>query len=287
LASTGDPGSRPQEGFAAFVCELEERRATARSPENWVVQASVPSTNGLARRIVADYGLDGLDVVPAWFLALEQTAGRGRGENRWASPSGAGVYASRILTAGSAGELETLPLLVGIGLCRALVPLLSSPCGLKWPNDLMVAVSGAAESGAKAWKKIGGILIEAVIRPDEPPIAVLGFGVNHGNQGDGQSLLPDTATALADHAREPVSLAELAVRLIGGVEEELAHLGDADYAVRSYRELSVHRPGDRLSCRVGGERIEGDFLGFDERGWLRLSSGGKEITLGAVEGIEG
>jgi len=271
------------EDFDQFVRELERARQgrEGTGPDSWVALANVPSTNRLARRIISDYENDGLDAVPAWFLAFGQSAGRGRGENRWASPRGAGVYASRILPLPGAEKLQTLPLLVGVGLCRALSGLLpGASCRLKWPNDLVVPGNGAA-------RKIGGILIEAVVRPGEGAVAVVGFGVNRGDDGrEGDEGLPPTATTLARAGGSEVSLAELAWRLIEGVERELAHLGEAEYAATSYRELAIHQPGDRLALRVGDQRLEGTFAGIDDRGRLLLESGGERRALAAAEVIE-
>lgn len=264
-------------GFARFVGELTRSREGRRGlgPDNWAVLASVPSTNRLARRLIADYEGDGLTPVPAWFLAYAQSEGKGRGENRWASPAGAGVYASRVLPVASPDLLQTLPILAGLGLCRALSALLAAPCRLKWPNDLVIAAEGSS------WRKIGGILIEAAVQPGEPAVAVVGFGVNHQA---GESL-PAGATS-AEGEGADVGLADLAWDLVAGVERELGHLGDAAYATRGLRELSIHQPGDRLACRVGGERVEGTFLGFDDRGLLRLETAGGERVLSAAEVIE-
>lgn len=272
------------EDFEQFVRELERARQgrEAAGPDSWVALASVPSTNRLARRIIVDYENDGLDAVPAWFLAFAQSAGRGRGENPWASPRGGGIYASRILPVGEAERLQTLPLLVGVGLCRALSPLLpGASCRLKWPNDLVIPEQGAA-------RKLGGILIEAVVRPGEGAVAVVGFGVNHqaGRGGGEEGQLPPTATTLARAGGVPVRLAELAWRLIDGVERELVHLGEAEYAATAYRELAVHRPGDRMVVRVGEERLEGTFAGLDDRGRLLLESNGQRRALAAAEVIE-
>lgn len=263
--------------FERFVRELTRSRQGRRDlgPDNWVTLASLPSTNRLARRLIADYQNDGLDPVPTWFLAFEQTEGKGRGENRWASPPGAGVYASRILPVAALELLQTLPVLAGLGLCRALSPFLSSPCRLKWPNDLVVAADG------RSWRKIGGILIEVAVQPGEPIAAVVGFGVN---QREHESL-PEGATS-AEEEGAGTSLDDLAWELIAGVERELLHLGDAAYATRGLEELSIHRPGDRFACRVGGERVEGTFLGFDEHGLLRLDVDGGERVLSAAEVVE-
>jgi BirA family biotin operon repressor/biotin-[acetyl-CoA-carboxylase] ligase len=272
------------EDFEQFVRELERARQgrEATGPDSWVALASVPSTNRLARRIIADYESEGLDAVPAWFLAFAQSAGRGRGENRWVSPRGGGVYASRILPVGEAERLQTLPLLVGVGLCRALSPLLpGASCRLKWPNDLVIPAPGTA-------RKVGGILIEAVVHPGEGSVAVVGFGVNlqEGRGGGEEGRLPPAATTLARAGGVPVSLAELAWQLIEGVERELVHLGEMAYAAAGYRELAVHHPGDRMAVRVGEERLEGTFAGIDDRGRLLLESGGARRALAAAEVIE-
>ena len=64
---------------------------------------------------------------------------------------------------------------------------------------------------------------------------------------------------------------------------QLDHLGDAGYAARLYAEHSLHRPGDRLRCHAGEETVEGTFLGFDRRGFLRLEVAGREMQLAAGE----
>lgn len=263
--------------FERFVRDLMRSREGRRDlgPDNWVALESLPSTNRLARRLIADYEADGLLPVPAWFVAYEQTEGKGRGENRWASPAGSGVYASRVLPVASPDLLQTLPILTGLGLCRALSALLASPCRLKWPNDLVVAVEGPS------WRKVGGILIEAAVQPGEPVVAVVGFGVNHR----ADERLPAGAASAEGEGAE-MGLADLAWALVAGVERELAHLGDAGHATLGLEELSIHRPGDRLACRVGGERLEGTFLGFDDRGLLRLEVDGEERVLSAAEVIE-
>jgi BirA family transcriptional regulator, biotin operon repressor / biotin---[acetyl-CoA-carboxylase] ligase len=262
--------------FDRYVAGLERRRGR-RGPENLVVLSRVDSTNAIARAIVAEYQNEAQTLQPLLVLALEQSGGRGRQGRSWSSPRGQGVYATRVVAAGDPANLQTLPLLVGVGLCRALAPHLPVPCRLKWPNDLLVEVGGER-------KKIGGILIEASVRPGEEALAVVGFGVNYLHAaGD----LPAAATSLALLGGGVVSLEDLTWDLVAGVEAELAHLGDAAYAVASYRALSIHRPGERIACRVGETVVEGDFQGFDEAGRLLLESGGRRVAVAAGEVIEG
>jgi BirA family biotin operon repressor/biotin-[acetyl-CoA-carboxylase] ligase len=258
--------------FAGYLEELTRARPELPGgPLELVALERTGSTNTLARRIAAEYEKEDMDIPPFLIVALEQTAGRGRQGRTWASPRGKGVYATLVRRVAPAAALSTLPLLVGVGLCRALDRLLPVPCRLKWPND--VRVEG---------RKIGGVLIETRLRHD-PVSALIGFGVN---QTHGRADLPEgVGTSLALEGAAEVPLATLTWELVWSVDQELAHFGDAEYAVAAYRERSEHAPGDRLLYRDANGEVEGTFLGFDERGLLRLEVAGRErrLTSGEVD----
>ena len=237
--------------------------------------------------------------------ALEQTAGRGRQGRTWESARALGVYLSLVVSGCRRRELTRLPLLGGVALCRALEPLVSGSCGLKWPNDLIVG-----------GRKMGGLLIETLSRPDRgdgvtggssvsertaassgtaatdgtavpgEACAILGIGVNYGHQrGD---LPVDGATSLELERGAPLPpLGRLAGLLVAALESELGHLSDAGYAIRAYEELSIHRPGEPLACRTPARRVEGRFVGFDRSGHLRLetSVGVETISSGEVSSL--
>ena len=105
--------------FDRYVEGLERRRG-GRGPENLVVLPSVASTNALARSVITEYQNEGQTLHPLLVLALEQSGGHGRQGRNWSSPRGKGVYATRVLQVADPALLQTLPLLVGTGLCRAL-----------------------------------------------------------------------------------------------------------------------------------------------------------------------
>lgn len=260
-------------------------------PANRIVAGRVDSTNRLARGVVATYLAEDLRPPDLLVLALEQTAGRGRRGRVWASPPGAGIYGTRVLPLpGDEDEgdsdathraIQSLPLLVAVGLARAIDGVLEAGGGdrparsrLKWPNDVLID-----------GRKVAGILAESLALGSGPPVALLGFGVNHARPRVGAEL-PDGATALSDHVASPPSLGVLARALVAGIEAELSHLGDLERAVPAYRELSAHRPGERLRCRSGEKTVEGEFDGFDERGHLRLRRGGETVLLAAGEIVE-
>jgi biotin-(acetyl-CoA carboxylase) ligase len=295
--------------FERYVTEIERGRARAATAgahgsENLVVVARTVSTNLLARGVAADYETEGLDLRPVLVLALEQSGGRGRHGRSWSSPRGQGVYATLAQPYARPELLPALPLLVGVGLCRALAPHLPHGCRLKWPNDLLVPLgldspvdAGMAEgtatpeqvnaavrrgggpnstlgaTRASRARKIGGILIEALVHPGAGCVALIGFGVNHGQRPEelppgATSLLLETGGHLG--SGRGIGLTELTWELVAGVERELAHVGDLPYAVAAYRELIIHRPGDWLVGRVGDREIAGAFAGIDDAGRLRL-----------------
>lgn len=270
------------EDFERYVVSLQARRERSRPEistapetlvENLVILPSVESTNTLARAVVTEYQNEAQMLHPLLVVALEQTGGRGRQGRSWSSPAGLGVYATRVVRVEDPGLLQTLPLLVGVGLCRALAAHLPVPCRLKWPNDLMVEVEGER-------RKIGGILIEASIRPGEPTLALVGFGIN---VLQGVDDLPATATSVRLLGGETGSLADFTWDLVEGLEAELVHLGDAAYAVESYRALSIHQPGEHIVSRAGETVTEGTFQGFDAFGRLLLESGGRVVPVASGE----
>lgn len=275
--------------FASFLAGLGPEPP---GPPNRVVLARVDSTNRLARRVIATYQSDEMTPPDLLLVALEQTSGRGRQGRSWASPPHAGLYGTRVLPLGREGgpagtdALHTLPLLAAVGLARPLNRLLAaagsaSRCSLKWPNDLLLR-----------GVKVGGILTESLALGAAPRVALVGFGVNYAPPRRGADL-PPRATTFIDHAgrggagEEPPGLAGFVRALVAGLEAELAHLGDLSYAVAAYRELSAHRPGDSLRCRTARETVVGEFLGFDDRGGLRLRRDGATVSLSAGEIVEG
>ena len=264
--------------FDEFRRQLIDRRGPR--VENLVCLRRTASTNSVGRRIAGEYLNEGLPVPTVLIVALEQTGGRGRWGRRWESPAGKGVYASLVLPLASQDELATLPLLAAVGLARAvnrhLAPAGGALCRLKWPNDLLVG-----------GRKLAGVLIESCGENDLL-VAVVGFGLNHGQGEDELAGLSGhqggrPATSLRLEMDPPPPLAALACELGEAVQEQLDHLGDAGYAAELYAELSLHRPGDRLCCHAGEGTVEGTFLGFDRRGFLRLEVAGREMQLAAGE----
>lgn len=243
--------------------EWHRRRGSARLA--LALAREVDSTNSLARRIARPY-LDGGRAAPlAAVIARRQTAGRGRRGRRWSSPAGRGIYASLLLQVPDAGALAALPLRVPLALCEALDGL-GLGCRIKWPNDLVVE-----------GRKLGGVLIESVAGRT----AIVGYGIN-GLQ-DAADLPVAGATSLRLALGVEPDISRLAVDLVEALARRLTASEPLAVVVAAYAARSAHRPGEAMSCRLGDERLEGRFLGFDGRGRLRLATAGGERVLASAE----
>ena len=131
----------------------------------WLDQ--VDSTNRhLDRQIKA-----GQVPLPCIAVADEQSAGVGRGANRWFSPQGCLMFSMAIEhtmldPANTPQRLAMLPLRVGLALAQSLEPLVRSQPKVKWPNDVLVED-----------RKISGILIESQT-VGSMGYAIIGIGIN-------------------------------------------------------------------------------------------------------------
>ncbi len=266
--------------FAAFLDDLGRRAAAARDDgaahpwmRNLMVLRRVGSTNELGRRVLDELGREGVPLPAAALVAWEQADGRGRHGARWESPAGRGAYLSLLRPVADPAELPTLPLLVPVAVARAVDRFAGEGrCRIKWPNDLLVD-----------GRKIAGVLIAGVSGrlgggEGGGGGVVIGVGVNHGQDADELAdVAPRGATSLALVAGEPPPLAELVWALLEALGEELRFAGDGAAAVERYHARSLHAVGERLRCRSADGTLEGTFLGFDARGFLRLEL----VTSGA------
>lgn len=111
----------------------------------------IDSTNDYVRRMVEQRKL----FPPTTIAARKQTAGRGRGENRWWSPDGCLMFTSLLDSGSYARDVSQLPqaaLVVGVAIADLLSQYIdSSDVQLKWPNDVYVR-----------GRKIAGILVEGI-----------------------------------------------------------------------------------------------------------------------------
>lgn len=126
------------------------------------VLSETTSTLDVAHRLGAEGAKAGTLVI-----ADRQTAGRGRGGNKWESPAGTGLWITILERPADATGMDVLSLRVGLLAARALDRFSVDPVRLKWPNDLYVDR-----------RKLGGILIEARWQEGRLEWVAVGIGVN-------------------------------------------------------------------------------------------------------------
>lgn len=193
-------------------------------------------------------------------LADAQSEGRGRGENRWESAPGAGLWLSAALP-----RPQVPP---GLLLQRAMgaVAEMLEPCGLKlglkWPNDLV------------AWRGSQLVKLGGIIGEQKGDRVILGLGLNLRE-----------APSIPGRAIPPASLEGLGAK---SLPEALAL---ARVILEAWRDLTVVRlptfqwpaAGDAIRW----EEDEGLCQGWTEDGRLAVQTdkGLRRLSAGDIVGL--
>ena len=228
---------------------------------------SIDSTNAEALRAI-ERGR----AAPFLVLAERQTAGRGRRGRKWVSPFAENVYYSLVLRIeGGMRQLEGLSLVVGLAVMHALRELGVSAAGLKWPNDVLVGQ-----------KKIAGILLELVGDPADVCHVVLGVGINVNMQMtdevDQQWTSMRLETGKVFDRNQMVAV--LSEKLQGYLHR---HQVEGFSAIQSEWEQNHLWQGRAVSLIAGVNQVDGEVLGIDKQGALRLKVDGVEKNFSGGE----
>ncbi|MFN7052807.1 MAG: biotin--[acetyl-CoA-carboxylase] ligase [Gemmobacter sp.] len=232
---------------------------------------SVDSTNAYAASLAP--GLTG----PAWVVAGEQTAGRGRRGRPWSSPRG-NFYGSLVMKPEGAPDMAALrSFTAALALHDACVGLTGLPqaFALKWPNDVLL-------NGGK----LAGILLESSGAAGRVSHLVIGIGVN--------LIAAPPVEAVEAGAVPPVSLlAETGLRVTP--ETFLTHLAaafahwEARFTAEGFAPLRdawlerAARLGERIRARTGTSERQGIFETIDATGALVLNIDGRREAIPAAE----
>lgn len=100
-------------------------------------------------------------------LSEFQTDGSGRRQKKWVSPLGENIYLSIKFTLKNTRNIQFLPLLIAISICKSLSKSGINNCKIKWPNDLYLDD-----------KKLGGILVESRYNAESGYMIIAGIGLN-------------------------------------------------------------------------------------------------------------
>ncbi|MFO0914278.1 MAG: biotin--[acetyl-CoA-carboxylase] ligase [Pirellulales bacterium] len=238
-----------------------------RHVEHW---AEIDSTNDYAIKVLREIPADRL---PALVVADTQTAGRGRGANRWWMAAG-GLPFSVIVepTDDAAAQASGLSLAVGLAVARGLQEFVEpSRVQLKWPNDVYVDE-----------RKVSGVLVE---QPAGKPVRwVIGVGINVNNSiADAPDELRQRAVSLSDATGRPHSRQQVLCRVLDQLQRHLDWLSiGAHQLADDWRELCL-LTGKWVELDVYGGRVSGYCEGIDDEGGLLLrTAAGPQRFVGGV-----
>ena len=201
------------------------------------------------------------------YFADEQLAGRGRGDHRWQSVAGEGLYVSVLLRlALPTARLPLLPLAVGLAAAEAIRSTSGLTADLRWPNDLLIGD-----------RKAGGILVESKTEGSDLAFAVVGIGINVHQRGFDPGLATP-ATSLDLAAGRKVSRQQLLIVLLKSLEREALALLEPDAGKvipARVTQASTWIRGRNVEVH-GPQACTGVTSGLDENGFL---------VVGTAEGI--
>jgi len=198
-------------------------------------------------------------------LAVHQFAGRGQQGATWFSEPGRNLTFSLLLMPTFLNPKHQFRLTVAISLAiaRWLEQLLSVGVKIKWPNDIYVGD-----------RKIGGVLIENILKGKAWKSAIVGIGINV-NQTDFPAAIRRRITSIKDYLREDSDIGELLTALCRSIEREYLALkqGQTEAQLASYKQR-LYRLGERHPFLVSGVKVDGILLDITETGRLQIDFGG-------------
>lgn len=222
------------------------------------------------------------------FLAEEQTAGRGRGSNRWHSERGSGIYCSVVLRPQiTPSDTLWLSLIAAVAVQDAVKEVTGHATDIRWPNDLLIND-----------KKFCGILTELSTEGGRVRHAIIGIGINV-NQSEFPEELQEVATSLRIGTGREWSRVELTAALLKSLDREYRGLLRAvSHPIRNPAlrfEAIVKRVEARSSYAYGKEvhvDEEGGYSGvtdgLDSQGFLRVRTkhGVRMVISGSVRPLQ-
>ena len=226
------------------------------------------STIDLARQWLSEGGPEGGVVV-----ADRQSQGRGRLGRPWASPEG-GLWMSVIVRPGlPASASGRLGVVVALAAAEAVARESGGAIGLKWPNDIMITQ-----------RKVGGVLVDTVVRGSRVEAAVLSLGLNVNlSPQDLPEAIQPTATSLRVETGRDWPLESLAARVLEEMERLWPYLArdGADLAAkwRQYDALA----GADVTIALDNSEVPGRAGGIDGDGALILVTDGTSHRVSAGE----
>lgn len=226
---------------------------------------------------------ESLSQLPSLFLTASQTAGRGRGANRWVSTAGALTFSLVIRPLDWRVEPACWPQLslwTALGIRDAIAQYAPQhDVQVKWPNDVFASQ-----------RKICGILVESVVSTDPKSTRlVVGVGVNVNNaipqlsKGDQDSSLTANAVALGQLINAPLKLVDVAQTVLNSIDDAWG-LFATDESLHQAWQPHCLLTGRTIQWQGGQQTKAGICQGIGDDGALLLdtATGGTQKCYGGT-----
>lgn len=230
----------------------------------------IASTNTVAMAAATDGAEEG-----TVFLADQQTAGRGRNGHSWHSESGSAILVSIVLRPRiAAAQSLWLSMMAGVAVHDTILRVCGMAADLRWPNDLLIGK-----------RKVCGILTEISAESERLRFAVIGIGINVGQQSFPREISA-LATSLAIERGKTWSRTALLLALLESLESEyfraLKH-GGREALLSRVESISSYVRGKSVHVDEAGG-YDGVTDGLDPSGFLlvRTPEGIRKVLSGGV-----
>lgn len=195
-------------------------------------------------------------------LAEDQFAGRGQFDNKWISQPGKNLTFSILLSPDflQLQQQFSLNIAVSLAINDVLASFIGSDCKIKWPNDTIFKD-----------QKLGGMLIENIVRGTKWKYALVGIGLNIN-----QESFPDSIKNITSMTRitgKTFSLSDILAQLCNAIDKRYAQL-KAGEAARQRGEYiaKLYRINSLSAFEQQGKIFNAEITGVTEAGLLELKT---------------
>jgi len=213
--------------------------------------------------------------LPLLILAEQQTAGRGRGANRWWTGPGSLAFSLLVdLAPWGIGRSQSplVSLAAAVAVAETVAPRLRGrEVGIHWPNDVYAA-----------GRKLSGILVEV----PRKRLHILGIGLNVNDRlADAPPELRGTATTLRELTGRPHGATKLLMDLLNKLQRALRQLASEPGQVAARADRLCLQRGRTLKVSTPWQSVSGVCLGIASDGAMLLQgpAGPQRLYTGVVE----
>lgn len=211
-------------------------------------------------------------------MAEHQYAGRGQNSNKWESEIGKNLIVSIYLkpTFLAVNQQFDLNKAISLGVTDTLISILGKNCSIKWPNDIYFHD-----------KKIGGILIENVIKGYNLKESIVGIGLNV-NQLQFSSQLISRVNSISKVLHKDYKLEKLLTELCQNIESRYLQLKAGKTALLTVEyQNRLFRLNEQHVFEIENIKVEGTIKGVSSTGKLliQINTEVKEFDLKEVKFI--